>query len=568
MGYLRSYWHLVAGAYLLLLLINGLSLVIPQLIRGIVDRGIRQGETDFLIWSVLILLGLTLVKGLFAFLQGRWTESSSQGVAYDIRNAINTHLSVLSFSFHDRTSTGELLSRSIQDVERIRFLTGRAVLRLIDGIVLFIGTAVVLLTMNLPLALMALASIPLLGYQAWQFGRRYRPLTTEIQEQLAVLTTRAEQNLQGARVVKAFAQEEEEIKRFERENSLWFRLVARSVRLLGWNIPLLSLIANVGMIFIIGYGGLLVIRQQISLGMLVAFSTYLSQLIHPVRRLGMIIPAIAQAATAGKRILEIIDAEPDVRDRPNASSLPRIRGEVIFEEVSFSYHQRQEILSDITFEAKPGQVIALLGSTGSGKSTIINLIPRFYEPTRGAVMIDGYNTKELTLDSLRSQIGIVLQDTTLFASKIRDNLAFGAPDASYEEITEAAKAARAHRFIIRFPEGYDTVVGEKGDTLSGGQKQRIAIARAILSDPRILIMDDATSNVDTETEQEIQVALEKLMEGRTAFVIAQRLSTVRRADLILVLERGRIVAQGSHADLIGGSGIYADIYHHQLRGSE
>jgi ABC-type multidrug transport system fused ATPase/permease subunit len=567
-GYLRPYWRPIAGAYLLLLGISGLALLIPQTVRWIVDRGIEGGDTSLLLWSVLALLGLTLLKGVLAFFEGRWTEIASQGVAYDLRNAIHHKLSALSFSYHDQAQTGQLLSRAVQDVERIRFLTGRATLRLVEAATLLLGTAVALLLMNPRLALLALATTPLLAYVGYRFGRRYRPLSLEIQQQLAVLTTRLEQNLLGARVVKAFAQEQAEIARFDRENDRWFGLSAEAVRLEAFIVPLIDLIASVGTVFVVWYGGSLVIQGQLTLGELVAFSTYLGQLVQPVRRLGMIIPALAMAAAAGERIFEILDVQSEVQDAPDAVPLPPVAGHVRFEGVSFGYVRRHQVLRDLTFEALPGQVVALLGTTGSGKSTIINLLPRFYDPTAGRITVDGVDTQRVTLSSLRDQIGIVLQETTLFAASIRENIAFGSPQASEAEIVAAARAAQAHEFIANLPQGYDTPVGERGVTLSGGQKQRIAIARALLKDPRILILDDAMSSVDTETERLIQVALERLMRGRTAFVIAQRLSTVRLADLILVLQGGRIAASGTHQELLRTSGLYAEIYHRQLRPQE
>ena len=563
-GYLRPHRHLVARAYLTGLVNIGLALIIPQFIRWIVDQGIEKRNTSLLGWSVLALLGLTFVKGVLSFVQGRSTEIASQGVAYDLRKAIHHKLSSLSFSYHDYAQTGQLLSRAIQDVERIRFLTGRAALRLIEAISLLLGTLAVLLWMNPRLALLALATMPILAYVSYRFGSRFRPLSLEIQQQLAVLTTRVEQNLRGARVVKAFAQERSEVAHFDRENDRWFVLSAEAARLQALNTPLIDLIASIGTVFIIWYGGSLVIRDQLTLGELVAFSTYLGQLVQPMRRLGQIIPAVAIAMAAGERIFEILDTVSEVQDAPGAVPLPPVQGHVRFEHVSFTYFGRKRVLDDLTFEALPGQVIALLGTTGSGKSTIINLIPRFYDPSQGRITIDGHDTRGVTLNSLRDQIGIVLQETTLFATSIRENIAFGRPDASEEEIVAAAQAAQAHEFIVETPDGYDTEVGERGVTLSGGQKQRVAIARALLKDPRILILDDALSSVDTETERLIQLALEVLLRGRTSFVIAQRLSTVRLADQILVLEGGRIGASGTHAELLRTSGLYAEIYYRQL----
>ncbi len=567
-GYLRPYWKMTLGAYLALVGINAFALTIPQFIRWIVDRGIGAKDTPLLFTAVLALLGMTLLKGGLRFAEGRWSEQASQNVAYDLRNAIHRKLATLSFSYHDRTETGQILSRAIQDVDRVRFVTGRAFLRLTDGIVLMIGSAIMLLWMNPPLALLALATLPLLAQRGFHMARHLRPLSLAAQQQLAVLTTRLEQNLRGARVVKAFAQEDAEIARFGRENAHWFDLSVRAARVQASNEPLINFIANLSTVIIIGYGGWLVIQQQLTLGELVSFTTYLAQLAQPVRRLGQIIPALAIASAAGTRIFEILDAQSEVRDAPDALPLPPVQGNVRFENVSFAYFGRHRVLDDITFEAKAGQVIALLGMTGSGKSTIINLIPRFYDVTQGRITVDGYDIRRVTLNSLRDQIGIVLQETMLFATTIRENIAFGRPDASTDEIVQAARAAQAHDFIMQTPNGYETLVGERGITLSGGQRQRIAIARALLKNPRILILDDATSSVDTETEQLIQRALERLMRGRTSFVIAQRLSTLRMADLILVLEHGRIAARGTHDELLRTSGLYAEIYHHQLRSKE
>jgi ABC-type multidrug transport system fused ATPase/permease subunit len=553
------------GSYLALVGINALTLAIPQFIRWIVDRGIGSNDTNLLLESVIALLVLTLVKGLLTFWQGRWTEQASQSVAYDLRNALHRKFAELSFSYHDRTRTGQLLSRTMQDVERVRFVTGRAFLRLVDSSVLMLGSAAILIWMNPRLALLALVMLPFLGHRAMYLGRRLRPISLAVQQQLAVLTTRLEQNLRGARVVKVFAQEDAEIARFDQENDQWFDLSVRSSRLEAINTPLMDLIANISTVIIIWYGGRLVVQGQLTLGELVAFTTYLAQLASPVRRLGQIIPALAVASAAGARVFEILDTQSDVRDAPEAIALPPIRGDVRFEHVSFAYSGRMAVLDDISFEAQPGQVIALIGMTGSGKSSVINLIPRFYDVTAGQITIDGFDIRAVTLGSLREQIGIVLQDTLLFATTIRENIAFGRPTADMQAVIDAAHAAQAHEFIAALPDGYETVVGERGITLSGGQRQRIAIARALLKDPRILILDDATASVDTETEQLIQQALERLMHGRTSFIIAQRLSTLRMADQVLVLDHGRIATRGTHEHLLRTSALYAQMYQQQLR---
>jgi ABC-type multidrug transport system fused ATPase/permease subunit len=564
-SYLRPHWKLTAGAYLMMFLIDAISMVNPQLIRWTIDNGIRVNNGQILTIAVLALLVLVVVKGFFTYFEGVWTEVASQSVAYDLRNELQRKITLLSFSFHDQSEAGDLLSRTIQDVERIRFLTGRAAFRVIEGVVLMVITGIVLIWMSPRLGLLAIAAMPFLAIQSIRFGRVFRPLSAQIQKQLAVLTTRVEQNLRGARVVKTFAQEEAEIERFEVENRRWFDLSAYSTRLQSINMPFLHLIANIGSVAILWLGGIMVIDGQLTLGELVAFTTYLAQLVTPVRYLGMILPAIAMAGASAERIFEILDTVPEVRETPEAPDLVIHEGQVCFEQVSFSYGKHSDVLNDISFEALPNQVIALLGPTGSGKTSIVNLIPRFYDPSSGCIKIDGVKTCDVTINSLRSQIGIVLQETTLFAASIRENIQFGKPDATQDEIEMAARAAQAHDFIMQMHQGYDTEIGERGITLSGGQKQRLAIARAILTDPRILILDDATSSVDTETEHQIQLALERVMSGRTTFVIAHRLSTVQRADLILVLEKGRIVARGKNDELLKTSMLYQNIYNKQLK---
>ena len=566
--YLRPHWYYALGGYVLLFLINGLSLLNPQLIRGMVDRGIAERDLTYLSWLVAALLGLTILQGILGYFQGKWIEQGSQNVAYDLRNQIYHKVSSLSFSYHDRTEAGQLLARVMHDVDRVRFLDGRASMRLIEGAVMLVTTAIVVVLMNPRLALLSLLAIPVLVVQAYWYSKRMRPVWRSLRDKISDMTSWVEQNLRGARVVKGFAQEAAEIRRFEEQNDDWLQSAQDAALIRALNDPLVVLITNILTIFIIWYGGRMVMQGVLTLGELVAFTSYMNQLAGPVRTLGRLVPFVTEAAASGERIFEILDTESEVLEAADAVELPAVKGHVRFDEVSFAYFGRRMVLDQVTLEAAPGEIIALLGTTGSGKSTIINLIPRFYDVTQGAVRVDGYDVRDLTLNSLRDQIGIVLQETTLFAATVRENIAFGRPDASEEEIIEAAKAAQAHDFILEMPKGYATYVGERGSTLSGGQKQRVAIARALLKDPRILILDDAMSSVDTETERLIQKALERLMEGRTSFVIAQRLSTVRMADLILVLDQGKIVARGTHETLLKTSGLYADIYERQLRPQE
>ncbi|MYH66366.1 MAG: ABC transporter ATP-binding protein [Chloroflexi bacterium] len=563
--FLKKYRGIALGVYGLALVTNGLAVLIPQTIRWIVDAGIVQRDMRILLAALVGLLLLSLGKGGVDFVLGRWTEVASQGVAYDIRNAIFEKLSSLSFSYHDRAQTGQLLARSISDVERIRFLTGRAILRLFQSSTLMLLTFAALLLMNPLLALLSMLLMPLMAYVAFRFGRIYRPLSLDLQHQLAEMTTALEQNLRGAKIVKAFAQEDAEVARFDAKNQHWADLAARQVRVAAKHIPLLDFIASLSTVVIIWLGGRLVIEGGLSLGELVAFTTYLGQLVSPVRRLGIIVPAVAMASAAGERIYTILDAQSEVVDAPDALPLPPIKGQVRFEKVAFAYFDQRPVLDGLSFSAQAGEVVALLGATGSGKSTIINLIPRFYGVTGGRILVDGHDLRDVTLNSLRDQIGIVLQESVLFAASIHENIAFGLDVVTDAEVIEAAKAAQAHDFIMQMPDGYATEVGERGVTLSGGQKQRIAIARALLKDPRILLLDDATSSVDTETERLIQLALERLMQGRTAFIIAQRLSTVRLADKVLVLQGGRVAAAGTHTELLRSSSLYAEIYHRNLR---
>ena len=563
--FLRPYRTLEVGIYTLMIFINGANILFPQLIRWGIDGGIYGNNLPLLGQAVAAILLITMVKGVMIYYQGAWTEVASQNVAFDIRKALLHKLTSLSFSFHDRTEAGQILTRAMQDVERIRFLTGRAVLRIIEGLVLLIFTAGALFFMNPTLALLVTLTLPVLIHRAYVYGRQLRPLSFEIQDQLGKLTTQLEQNLRGARIVKAFAQERAETERFLAENEAWFKLSAKAAAIQAVNSPLMAFIANVGTVFIIWYGGWLVIQGELTLGELVAFTTYLAMLLRPIMLIGRIIPMFAIAASAGERLFSILDAPEEVADAADATPLPRLSGAVSFENVSFGYHADYPILNEISLTARPGEVIALMGTTGSGKSTLINLIARFYDPTRGAVLADRHDLRHHTIRSLRSQLGFVMQDSILFAATIRENITFGRPDATDAEVIEAARYAQAHDFIEKLPDRYDTHVGERGVTLSGGQKQRLTIARALITDPRILILDDATASVDTQTERLIQQALDHLMQGRTTFVIAHRLSTVQRADQILLLENGTIQAAGSHAELVERSESYRELVASQLQ---
>ncbi|MPZ14241.1 MAG: ATP-binding cassette domain-containing protein [Chloroflexi bacterium] len=579
MSYFRKYWLAVAVAFVCLTLVTAAEVYIPQLIRQVIDCGIRVGapaegnavscpvvpDPMQLVWSAsLLIVGLTALKGLFHFGHGYLGEFSAHSIAYDIRNEIYRHLQRLSFGWHDRAQTGQLMARATSDVEQLRHFTGRAVLQLAQLILLGTGISIVLFSMNWKLAIAALLTLPFLVRTIAQYHVRVRPLFRLVQEELAVLAAITQENIAGAKVIKAFAREKDEIRKFESQNARLQEQYVAAAEVQSFTNPLMDSIANLGTVIVVWFGGYLIITGDLSVGELVAFNAYLLLIVRPVRRLGFLVGQSSRALAAAERIFEILDAPIDVIDRPGAQPMPPIRGEVMFDHVWVSYFGGEPVLRDVSFRVHPGRVVALLGATGSGKSTIVNLISRFYDVGQGQVLVDGHDVRDVQLESLRRQIGFVLQDTTLFTGTIRDNIAFGVPDATDEAVVAVAKAARAHDFICEFPLGYETRVGERGITLSGGQKQRVAIARALLLNPKILILDDFTSAVDTETEVLIREALDVLMRDRTTFVIAQRVSTVQNADVILVLDHGEIVGMGTHEELLESNPIYAEIFRLQL----
>jgi ABC-type multidrug transport system fused ATPase/permease subunit len=569
LSYLKPYWRRVALAYVALFSALALQLYIPQVIAQVIDRGIASRDARFLIRSALLIIGLTLFQGLFNFLRTYLVQYLAERVGYDLRNQLYDHLQQLSFSFYDRSQTGQLMSRATDDINNIRGMLMMSLRALVLAIAMLVAVTVILLRIDWQLALVALAPMPFLIWWSIRFGVVIRPMFLRVQQQFGVMTSALQENIAGSRVVRAFAQEARESERFEAELQELFERNIRAIRLWALSYPLTLMVSGLGLLAVLWFGGYRVLTGALTIGTLVAFNRYLIMLGEPVRWLGFVVNRVARAIASGERIFETLDTRSDIVEKPGALDLRPMRGEVTFDGVSFAYPgARRDALSDVTFTAHPGERVALLGPTGSGKSTIINLLPRFYDVTAGRILVDGQDIRNLTLESLRSQIGTVLQETFLFSTTVRENIAYGRRDATLEQIVAAAKAARAHDFIMAMPKGYDTVVGERGVNLSGGQKQRVAIARALLMDPRILILDDATSSVDSETEYQIQQALETLMEGRTSFVIAQRLSTIKEADQILVLEDGRIVERGTHFELLQRGGYYAEIYDLQLRDQE
>jgi ATP-binding cassette subfamily B multidrug efflux pump len=536
---------------------------VEQLQAALTDQ--RSSAPQALVTAGLAIVLFAALRGLFAFLQVYWSERNSQSVAFDLRNDLFARVQKLSFSYHDRNQTGQLMVRATDDVEKVRLFIGQGLLQLVGAVVLLGGTLIILMTTNVRLTLAVLPILPAAMILFMIFGSVSQPLFAKLQYKISALNTVLQENLAGIKLVKAFTREKSEQAKFERSASSVMDQQIKITRLFAFLFPLVFMIANLGQASALYFGGRQIINGTLTLGEWQEFSLYLIYVFLPLAQFGFIITQLGQASASAERIFEILDARSEITEQPDAVALPPVQGRVAFEDVTFRYFNSSEpVLKNVSFVAEPGQTIALLGATGSGKTTIINLIPRFYDPSEGRVTIDGHDLRQVTLDSLRSQIGIVLQETTLFSGTIRENIAFGRTDATLEEVISAAKAAAAHDFIVSFPDGYDTPVGERGATLSGGQKQRIAIARALLLDPRILILDDSTSSVDLTTEGHIQQALDLLMKDRTSLVIAQRISTVINADQILVLDKGEIAARGTHEELLETSELYTEIYCSQL----
>jgi len=597
-GYVGRYPRVALVAVVSLFVATVAQLAVPQLIQDIIDSIVNNAANEAILQlpanvqeiaaerlglnlanlqldlqnapRAIAIAGLTVVvfaiaRGGFTFAQMYSSQVLSQNIAFELRNDLFAKIQRLSFSYHDRNRTGQLMIRATDDVERLRVFLAQGLLMALQAFILLAGTLIILALTNLSLTLVILPILPLALILFMIFGRVAQPLFREIQQRLGRVNTVLQENLAGLKVIKAFTTEPRERARFGDSIDDLLAQQMRVARIFSFLFPFIFLIANLGQAAILYFGGRQIIEGALTLGEWQKFSLYLIYVFIPMGQLGFIISLMAQAAASADRIFEILDAENAVQDRPGAVALEQISGHVQFDGVSFRYFSHGEyVLHNINFVAEPGQTIALLGGTGSGKSTIINLIPRFYDVSEGRVLVDGHDVRDVTIDSLRQKTGIVLQETTLFNDTIGANIAFGRPDANEEEIIAAARAAAAHKFIMDFPQGYDTPVGDRGSMLSGGQKQRVAIARALLMDPHILILDDSTSSVDLQTEFEIQQALDRLMEGRTSFVIAQRISTVLNADQILVLDKGEIVARGVHEELMESSPIYAEIYHSQL----
>ena len=560
-SYLRPYWRRTIALYVALFTALGIQLTIPIVIGRAIDHGIEGADTAYLLRAALIIVVLTMVQGIFTFGRTFLSQQLAERVAFDLRNELYGHLQALQFSFYDRAQSGQLMARATDDINNIRAMQVMTMRPLVLALTTFLAVGVILFRIDWKLAAVALSTMPFLCWYSVRYGVALRPMFLKVQQQFGVMTSALQENVSGNRVVRAFAQEQAENARFEAELEELFDANLVAARRWAFAYPFTLFLSGLSLAAVVWLGGHQVISGAMTVGTLVAFNRYVMLIADPIRWLGMVVNRIARAVASGERIFDMLDTKPTIKSKPDAIALDPLRGEVEFRNVSFSFRNSKRVaIEDVSFDVQPDSMIALVGPTGSGKSTAAALIPRFYDPSAGTVLIDGHDVRDLSLPSLRSQIGIVQQETFLFSITIGENIAFGRPTASREEIIAAAKAAKAHDFISNLPMGYDTEVGERGVTLSGGQKQRIAIARALLQNPRILILDDATSAVDTETEHEIQEALTTLMQGRTSFVIAQRIVTVQRAREILVFDGGRITERGTHSELIQRPGFYRDLY--------
>ena len=545
-----------------------MALMIPRLTGQAIDLALSSGQVSMLVLIALAIGGAGLLRSVFSYFQSYLSEYLSQKVSFDLRNRLYDRLQRLSYAFHDRSQTGQLMSRATSDVENLHMFVSFALIRGVYFIVLLVAIVVLLLIQNWQLALISLSVIPFISYRTIYINRKLRLLWMKIQQDIGVLGTIVQENLSGIRIVRGFAREPFESQKFRKQAEVLYNQEITVNNLLASNSPLMSFALMLSTAAVLWYGGRQVISGAMTQGELVQFLLYLVMLNLPIRLLGWLTLLFSRANASGKRIYEIIDQVSPVQETPDAIDLGEVEGRVEFKDVSFGYDSHGDVLHNINIEAKPGQIIALVGASGSGKSTVANLIPRFYDVTGGSISIDGVDIRKMILPSLRRHVGIVHQDTFLFSGTIRENISYGKPDASLEEIQKASKVARLHDFIMTLPDGYDTLIGERGITLSGGQKQRLSIARTILLNPRILIMDDSTSSVDTSTEYLIQQALIEALAGRTTFVIAHRLRTVQRADLILVLKDGRVVERGKHAELLARGGLYTQLYGLQFQPQE
>lgn len=568
LSYIKPYMHRLLFAMVCTIMAAAGNLYIPWIIKDMVDEVLADKNGTMLNWIAASIIAIFIVRGLFWYGQNYLMSYVGQSVIIDIRAAVFKKLQRLSVSFYDKNKTGTIMSYVTNDVNALQSAMVENTIEMITEGFILIGSVVAMIYLDWRLTLFTVCTFPVVLWFMEFFGEKIRKTGGRIQECTADITSVLQESVASARVIKSFVREDYEVDRFDVENKANFRANMKNAQLMATLTPVVELVAAIGVTMIIWYGGNNVINGTITAGSLVAFLTYAVNISNPIKRLTRVIGNIQKALAAAQRVFMIIDMPEEIAESRDAKQLPEVSGKVEFQNVSFAYNDKGNVITDLSFSVKPGEVIAIVGPSGAGKSTIANLLPRFYDVNKGDIKIDGHSVREVTLDSLREQVGIVPQETMLFNGSVYNNILYGRLDATKEEIEAAAKAANAHDFIMQLTDGYETKLGDRGVNLSGGQRQRIAIARAILKNPRILILDEATSALDTESERVVQEALDRLMVGRTSFVIAHRLSTVKNADKILVLEKGNLVESGTHDELLALDGLYAHLYKIQYRNKE
>lgn len=568
LSYIKPYMHRLIFAMFCTIMAAAGNLYIPWIIKDMIDEVLADKNGTMLNWIAASIIAIFVVRGLFWYGQNYLMSYVGQSVIIDIRAAVFKKLQRLSVSFYDKNKTGTIMSYVTNDVNALQSAMVENTIEMITEGFILIGSVVAMIYLDWRLTLFTVCTFPVVLWFMEFFGKKIRKTGGRIQECTADITSVLQESVASARVIKSFVREDYEVDRFDVENRANFRANMKNAQLMATLTPVVELVAAIGVTMIIWYGGNNVINGTITAGSLVAFLTYAVNISNPIKRLTRVIGNIQKALAAAQRVFMIIDMPEEIAESRDAKQLPEVSGKVEFQNVSFAYDDKGNVITDLSFSVKPGEVIAIVGPSGAGKSTIANLLPRFYDVNKGDIKIDGHSVREVTLDSLREQVGIVPQETMLFNGSVYNNILYGRLDATKEEIEAAAKAANAHDFIMQLTDGYETKLGDRGVKLSGGQRQRIAIARAILKNPRILILDEATSALDTESERVVQEALDRLMVGRTSFVIAHRLSTVKNADKILVLEKGNLVESGTHDELLALDGLYAHLYKIQYRNKE
>ena len=568
LSYIKPYMHRLLFAMVCTIMAAAGNLYIPWIIKDMIDEVLADKNGTMLNWIAASIIAIFIVRGLFWYGQNYLMSYVGQSVIIDIRAAVFKKLQRLSVSFYDKNKTGTIMSYVTNDVNALQSAMVENTIEMITEGFILIGSVVAMIYLDWRLTLFTVCTFPVVLWFMEFFGKKIRKTGGRIQEFTADITSVLQESVASARVIKSFVREDYEVDRFDVENKANFRANMKNAQLMATLTPVVELVAAIGVTMIIWYGGNNVINGTITAGSLVAFLTYAVNISNPIKRLTRVIGNIQKALAAAQRVFMIIDMPEEIAESRDAKQLPEVSGKVEFQNVSFAYNDKGNVITDLSFSVKPGEVIAIVGPSGAGKSTIANLLPRSYDVNKGDLKIDGHSVREVTLDSLREQVGIVPQETMLFNGSVYNNILYGRLDATKEEIEAAAKAANAHDFIMQLTDGYETKLGDRGVNLSGGQRQRIAIARAILKNPRILILDEATSALDTESERVVQEALDRLMVGRTSFVIAHRLSTVKNADKILVLEKGNLVESGTHDELLALDGLYAHLYKIQYRNKE